>query len=89
MAYKKIGDRLLKRAWNDRRRAPAFHLGEGRLETKKTCFYYEGGGTLAQVSQRGGECHIPGNIQVGQDSKQPAPVKDVPAHWWGLGLDNL
>lgn len=86
VVYKKIGDRHLKRAWSNRRKAPAFHLGEGRLrlQTRKTCFYYKGGEILAQVSWRGGGCPIPGNVQVGWDSEQSALVEDVPTHWWRL-----
>jgi len=54
-------------------------------------FYNEGGGTLAQVAQRGGQCPIPGNVQgqVGRGSEHPDPVEDVPAHCRGVGLDGL
>jgi len=46
---------------------------------------------VAQVSQIGDGCPIPGNIQgqVGQDSEQPDLVVDVPAHCRGVGLDDL
>lgn len=39
--------------------------------------FYEGGEMLAQISQRGGGCSIPGNIQsqVRQGSEQPGLVK--------------
>jgi len=45
-------------------------------------FYSEGGETLAQVTQRGGRCPVPGNTegQVGRGSEQPDLVEDVPAH---------
>ena len=38
--------------------------------------------TLGQVSQRGGRCPIPGNIQgqAGQGFEQPDLVEDVLAH---------
>jgi len=46
---------------------------------------------MARVDQRGGRCPIPANIpgQVGQGSEQPGLVEDVPAHCWGVGLDDL
>jgi len=51
-------------------------------------FYREGGETLAQVSQGGCRCPIPGNIQgqAGQGSEQRGLVEDVPAHCRGVGL---
>ena len=54
-------------------------------------FYDEGGGTLAQVAQRGGGCPIPGNIpgQAGRGSEQPDRVEDVPAYCRSVGLDDL
>jgi len=54
-------------------------------------FYNENGETLAQVSQRGGRCPIPGNTegQVGWGSEPPALVEDVPAHCRGIGLGGL
>ena len=54
-------------------------------------FYAEGGETLAQVAQRGGQCPIPGHIQgqVGRGSEQPGLVEDVPARCWGVGLADL
>jgi len=46
---------------------------------------------LEQVTQRGGRCPIPGNIQgqVGRGSEQPGLVEDVPAHCREVGLDDL
>lgn len=46
---------------------------------------------LEQIAQRGGRCHIPGNIQgwVGQDSKKPGVVEDGPAYCKGGGLAEL
>lgn len=54
-------------------------------------FYNGGGGTLAQVAQRGGRCLIPGNIrgQVGQGSEQPDLVENVPAYCRGVGIDEF
>jgi len=54
-------------------------------------FYHEGGETLQRAAQRGSGGPVPGNIQgqVGRGSEQPDPVKDVPAHCSGLGLDDL
>jgi len=54
-------------------------------------FYNEGGEILEQVSQRGGRCAIPGNIQgqVGQGFEQPDLVVGVPAHCRRVGLDDL
>lgn len=51
----------------------------------------EGAEALAQVVQRGGGCHISGNIQlrVGQASKHPDQVGEVPAHCRRVGLGNL
>ena len=51
-------------------------------------FHREGGETLAQVSQGGCRCPIPGNIQgqAGQGSEQHGLVEDVPAHCRGVGL---
>jgi len=50
-----------------------------------------GGETLAQVAQRGSGGPIPGNIQgqVGRKSEQPGLVEGVPAHWRGVGIDDL
>ena len=44
-----------------------------------------------QVSQRGGRCPIPGNIQgqLGMGSEQSDLVEDVPGHFRGLELDDL
>jgi len=41
--------------------------------------------------QRGSGGPIPGNIQgqVGRGSEQPGLVEDVPADYWGVGLDDL
>ena len=45
---------------------------------------------MAQVVRRGSGGPIPGNIegQVGCGYKQPALVKDVPAHCVEVGLDD-
>jgi len=58
---------------------------------KEDIFYNEGDETLEWVSQRGGRCPIPSNIQgqVGRGSEQPDLVEDVPAHCRGVGLDDL
>jgi len=66
-----------------------FKLKECRF--KKEIFYTEGGETLAQVAQRDGRCHIPGNVQsqVGRGSEQPDLGEDVPARCRGVGLDDL
>ena len=49
------------------------------------------GETLEQVSQNGGRCPIPGNIQgqVGRGSEQRDLVENVPAHCRGVGLEDL
>jgi len=46
---------------------------------------------MERIAQRGGRCPIPGKSegQVGQGSKQPDLVKDVPSHCRELGLDDL
>ena len=66
-----------------------FKLKECRF--KKEIFYTEGGETLAQFAQRGGQCPIPGNIQgqIGLGSEQPDPAEDVPAHFRAVGLGDL
>ena len=56
------------------------------LDHEPICMmHHEGSETLEQVTQRGGRCPIPGNIQgqVGQGSEQPDLVEDVPAHCRG------
>ncbi|KAK4833031.1 hypothetical protein QYF61_027413 [Mycteria americana] len=60
--------------------------GRFRLDKRKKFFYDEGGETLEQVVQRGGQCPIPGNIQgqVERASEQPDLVEDVPALAGGL-----
>ena len=65
------------------------HGNKGRY--KEEIFYNEDGETLVQVAQRGCRCPIPGNIQgqVGRGSEQPDLVKDVTAHWRGIGQDDL
>ena len=52
--------------------------------------YDEGGGTLAEVAQRGGRCPMPGNIQgqAGRGSEQPGLVEDARARCRGVGLDD-
>ena len=54
-------------------------------------FYSERGETPDQVAQKGGRCPTPGNVrdQIGQGSEQPDQAEDVPAHWRGLGPDDL
>lgn len=54
-------------------------------------FYSEGGKTLGQVVQRGGECPIPGSIQdqAGQGPDQPDWVEDAPAHGRKVELNDL
>lgn len=51
----------------------------------------EGAETLVQVAQSGGGCPISGNIQrqVGQASKQPALVGEVPVPCRRIGLGEL
>ncbi|KAK4828390.1 hypothetical protein QYF61_026128 [Mycteria americana] len=65
-------------------------IGQGTRYNEEI-FYDEGGETLEQVSQRGGKCPIPGNIQgqVGRGSEYPDLVEDVPAHCREVGLDDL
>ena len=47
--------------------------------------------TLAQVTQRGGGCPIPGDTQgeAGWGSEHPDVAVDVPVHCRGVGLDGL
>lgn len=47
--------------------------------------------TLELVTLRGGGCHTPGDTegQVGWGSEQLDLVEDVPAHWRGVGLNDL
>ena len=54
-------------------------------------FCNEGGETLERVSQRGGRCPIPGNLQGqgGWASEQPDLFGEVPVHGRGVGLDDL
>lgn len=54
-------------------------------------FCDDSGKTLAEVSQRNGECPIPGNIhrQVGQGSEQADLSEDATAHCKSFGLDGL
>jgi len=54
-------------------------------------FDSRGGEAPEQVSQSSGGCPIPGNIQgqAGWGSKQSHLVEDVPAHFRGVGLDDL
>ena len=54
-------------------------------------FYNKIGEALAQVAQRGGRCPTPGNLQgqIGRGSEQPDLVEEVPAHYSGVGLDDL
>ena len=58
---------------------------------KEEILYNEGGETLEQVAQRDGRYPIPGNIQgqFGWSSEQPDLAEDVPAHYRGVGLDDL
>ena len=90
---KKDGIKLLSRAYCDITRSNGFKLREGRfrLDHKEEICHNEGGETLEQVSQRGGRCPIPGNIQdhVGWGSEQPGLVEDVPAHSGRARLDDL
>ena len=46
---------------------------------------------MDQVTQRGGRCPIPEDLQyqVGWGSEEPDLVEDVPAHCWRFGLDDL
>jgi len=62
-----------------------------RSDVKKKMFYYEDGETLEQLAQGGSGGPILGNIQgqVGRGSEQPGLVEHVPAHWKGVGLDDL
>jgi len=91
--HPKDGDRLFRRACSDRTRGNGFKLKEGRfrLDFKEDIFYNEGGETLKQVAQRGGQCPIPGNVQgqVGQGSEQHHLVEDVTACCRRVGLDDL
>jgi len=91
-AYKKDGDKLFSRACCNRTRGNSFKLKE-LIQTgyKEDSFYDEGGQTLERVPQRGGRCHIPGNIQgqVGRGSEQPGLVEDGSSHCRGVRLDDL
>jgi len=81
-ACKKDGDVFFSRACCDRARGNGFELKEGRfrLDLRNTFFYSEGGETLAQVTQRGGQCPIPGNIQ-GQSGRALSNLV-----WWKMLL---
>jgi len=61
-------------------------LGTGKSEAADSC-----GTLLEQVTQRGGSCPIPGNIQaqVERGSEQPKLVENVPACHRGGGLGDL
>ena len=54
-------------------------------------FYGKCDETMAQISQRGGCCPIPGNIegQVQWGSEQPELVLDVPVQCRRVGLDAI
>ena len=54
-------------------------------------FHDQGSETQEQVTQRGGGCPIPGDIQgqAGQGSEQPALAGGVPVHCRGVGPDGF
>lgn len=66
-------------------------LNQNQTGCKEELFYYEGGETLEEVTQRGGMYHIPGNLQgrIGQGSEQPGLAEHVPAYCREAGLDDL
>ncbi|PKU33391.1 hypothetical protein llap_16305 [Limosa lapponica baueri] len=85
-AYGEDRNKLFRRTWGS-----GFKLKEGIFTLEKEIFYAEGAETLEQVAQRGGRCHIPGNIQgqLGWGSEQPDLVEDVLAHCRRVALDGL
>jgi len=60
------------------------------LHQEKVGQQVEGSDSAPLLAQRGSGDPIPGNIQnqVGRGSEQPGLVKDVPAHYRGVGLDD-
>jgi len=82
-AFKKDGDRFFSKACCDRKRENGFKLREGRFRLET--------GKLERVAQRSNGGPIPGNTQgqVGRGSDKPVLVKDIPAHYRGIGLDDL
>jgi len=88
-ACKKDGDKLFGRACCNRTSGNGFKQREGRfrLDIRKKFFTMRDGETLEWVPQRGGRCHVPGNIQgrIGRGSELAYLVVDVPAHCRGVG----
>ena len=88
--------KLTEKGMSSLEHIPIFLIETEETPTKQnrgnTLFFYsKGGEALAQVAQRGGGCPIPGDTQgqAGWGSEQPDQAVGVPAHFRGVGLDDL